>query len=131
MYSYFSLKISVYNGLFSRNMVLMLCNLDCYVNLVICIVNPLFILSYGSHRITMQYFTRIYIDVNIKMYLFSTLSIFYIVNMFQKPWKYHVFLPYFLMSYHVYDGKYVYFNTYWSFFLKMNAGIWILGLSTK
>jgi len=66
-------------------MVLMLCNLDCYVNLVICIVNPLFILSYGSHRITMQYFTRIYIDVNIKMYLFSTLSIFYIVNMFQKP----------------------------------------------
>ena len=46
--------------------VLMLCNLDCYVNLVICIVNPLFILSYGSHRITMQYFTRIYIDVNIK-----------------------------------------------------------------
>ena len=33
----------------------------------------------------MQYFTRIYIDVNIKYVSIATLSIYYIVNMFQKP----------------------------------------------
>ena len=88
-------------------------NMKCYVNLVICIVNPLFILSYGSHRITMQYFTRIYIDVNIKYVSIGHIIHFLHSKYVPKPWKYHVFLPYFLMSYHVYDGKYVYFNTYW------------------
>ena len=47
-------------------MVSMLCNLECYVNLVICILYPFFIWPYSSHRITMQCFTCIYIDINIK-----------------------------------------------------------------
>ena len=40
--------------------------MKCYVNLVICILYPLFIWPYSSHRITMQCFTCIYIDINIK-----------------------------------------------------------------
>ena len=54
------------DGLFNSYMVSMLCNLECNVNLVICIANPLFIWPCSSHMMTMQCFTCIYIDINIK-----------------------------------------------------------------
>ena len=67
--------------------------MKCYINLVICILYPFFIWSYSSHRITMQCFTCIYIDINIKYVSIGHIIHFLCSKYGPKTMKILCFLP--------------------------------------